>query len=95
MKVKVSITKTETAGNLPQKSLLQDTPVDGLHPDEPELPSDTRCYCNIHVTLQEAVQQNYTHGMGPETLEEDAMKVAKNRALLGRSTHGDRSQETD
>lgn len=69
--------------------------MDGLHPDEPELPSDIRCYSNMHVTLQEAVQQAYMHGMGPGTVGEGAVKVAKNRALLGRSTQGDRSQETN
>lgn len=69
--------------------------MDGLHPDEAELPSDTRCYCNIHVTLQEAVQQTCMHGMGPETLGEEAVKVAKNRPLLGRGIQGDRSQDTN
>lgn len=56
--------------------------MDGLHPDEPEFPSDTRCHYNIHVTLQEAVQQPYMHGTGPGKLEEDAAKVGSKRALL-------------
>lgn len=58
--------------------------MDGLHPDEPEFSSETRCHCNIHVTLQEDVQQAYMHGMGPGKLGEAAMKMDQNRALLGR-----------
>lgn len=59
-----------------------DTVVDGLHPYEPEFPSDTRYHCNIHVTLQEAVYRAYVHGMGSGKLGEDAVKESRNRVLL-------------
>lgn len=51
MEVEISIIKRDTAGSLPSESLLWDTPVDDLHPDKPEFSSDTRCHCNMYVTL--------------------------------------------